>query len=135
MYGRCPLRFPHNTMFGSFLLPVVNIGVFTSYLRYLGLFAYRGVQHILWCVFVLFFFVALHDGIISLRGEVLAHKTSLFQTFFIKCLSQARKVSGHVRSIEFSSSFYYFSIEFWNCSECMVFSGYKYQYCFMPILL
>jgi hypothetical protein len=53
----CPLRFPHDKMFGSFLLPVVNIGVLTSYLPYLCLFAYRGVQHILWCVFVLFFFV------------------------------------------------------------------------------
>jgi hypothetical protein len=28
-----------------------------SYLRYLYLFAYSGVQHILCCVFVLFFFV------------------------------------------------------------------------------
>jgi hypothetical protein len=28
-----------------------------SYLRYLCLFAYSGVQHILCCVFVLFFFV------------------------------------------------------------------------------
>jgi hypothetical protein len=26
----CPLRFPHDKMFGSFLLPVVNIGVLTS---------------------------------------------------------------------------------------------------------
>jgi hypothetical protein len=47
----CPLRFPHNTMFGSFLLPVVNIGVFTSYWPYLGLFTYCRVQHILWCPF------------------------------------------------------------------------------------
>jgi len=30
-----------------------------SYLRYLCLFAYSGVQHILCCVFVLFFFVLL----------------------------------------------------------------------------
>ena len=29
-----------------------------SYLRYLCLFAYSGVQHILCCVFVLFFFVS-----------------------------------------------------------------------------
>jgi len=28
-----------------------------SYLRYLCLFAYGGVQHILYCVFVLFFLV------------------------------------------------------------------------------
>jgi hypothetical protein len=30
-----------------------------SYLRYLCLFVYSGVQHILCCVFVLFFFVLL----------------------------------------------------------------------------
>ena len=33
------------------------IGGFMSYLRYLCLFWYSGVQHILCCVFVLFFFV------------------------------------------------------------------------------
>ena len=92
----------------------------------MSIFAFeRGRLHIK-CYFVnmlvsAFYTKALHDRIISLRGEVLAHKTSLYPTFFIKCLSQARNVSGRVRSIEFSSSFYYFSIEFWNCSECMVF--------------
>jgi hypothetical protein len=52
----CPLRFPHKTMFGSSLTPVVCWGLM-SYLRYLCLFACSGVQHISCCVFVLFFFV------------------------------------------------------------------------------
>jgi hypothetical protein len=43
-------------MCGSSLPPVVCRG-FTSYLLYLCLFAYSGVQHILCFVFVLFFFV------------------------------------------------------------------------------
>ena len=53
-------------MFGSSLPPVVccrahvlstsSVGELMSYLRYLCLFAYSGVQHILCCVFVLFFF-------------------------------------------------------------------------------
>ena len=33
------------------------VGGLMSYLRYLWLFAYSGVQHILWCVFVLLVFV------------------------------------------------------------------------------
>jgi hypothetical protein len=33
------------------------VGGFKSYLRYLCLFAHNGVQHILCCVFVLFFFI------------------------------------------------------------------------------
>jgi hypothetical protein len=41
----CPLRFPHKTMLGS------------SFLRYLCLLAYSGVQHILCYVFVLFVFL------------------------------------------------------------------------------
>jgi hypothetical protein len=35
------------------------VGEPMSYLRYLCLVAYRGVQHILFCVFVLFFFVLI----------------------------------------------------------------------------
>ena len=52
----CDVRcgFPIVTMFGLSLSPVV-CGM--SYLRCLCLFVYNGVQHILWCVFVLFFFV------------------------------------------------------------------------------
>ena len=38
----------------------LSVGGLMSYLHYLCLFAYSGVQHILYCVFVLFFFV-LHQ--------------------------------------------------------------------------
>ena len=44
-------------MFSSYLPPVVCRSVRMSYLRYLCLFMYSGVQHMLCCVFVLFFFV------------------------------------------------------------------------------
>ena len=44
-------------MFGSSLPPVVGGHIPVSYLRYFCLFAHSGVQHILCCVFVLFFFV------------------------------------------------------------------------------
>ena len=40
-------------MFGS-SLPPIDLRGLMSYLRYLCLFAYSGVQHILCCVFVLF---------------------------------------------------------------------------------
>jgi hypothetical protein len=55
----CDVRYDFRikTMFGSSLHPVV-VGGLVSYLRYLCLFAYSGVQHILCCVFVLFFFVS-----------------------------------------------------------------------------
>jgi hypothetical protein len=43
-------------MFGSSLSPVVCSGGM-SYLRYLCLFVHSGVQHILFCVCVLFLFV------------------------------------------------------------------------------
>jgi hypothetical protein len=35
----------------------LSVGTRTSYLRYLCLFVHSGVQHILYCVFALFFFV------------------------------------------------------------------------------
>jgi hypothetical protein len=40
----------------------------------------------------------VHDCIISLRGQVCVHQTSLTQhlIFLLKCLYQAMKVSGHV---------------------------------------
>jgi len=46
-------------MFGLSLPPVVcrRVHVFMSYLRYLCLLVHSGVQRILCCVFVLFFFV------------------------------------------------------------------------------
>jgi len=53
----CPLRFPHkNDVRFVFTPQLFEVGLM-SYLRYLCLFAYSGVQHIFWCVFVLFVFV------------------------------------------------------------------------------
>jgi hypothetical protein len=42
----------------------------------------------------------LQDWIISLRGEVLIHKTSLIPPFLLKSLYEARKMSGHVVVLE-----------------------------------
>jgi hypothetical protein len=53
----CPLRFLHKTMFDSSFLPVVFLGGIMSYLRYLSLFAYSGVEQLLYSVFALFSFV------------------------------------------------------------------------------
>ena len=44
----------------------------------------------------------LHDGIISLRGEVWVNKISLTAPLLMKCLYQARKVNGHVFSLSVS---------------------------------
>ena len=41
----------------------------------------------------------LHDHIISLRGEVWVHKTSVTQQFLLKCLYYARRVSSHLPGI------------------------------------
>ena len=53
----CDVRyhFRIKMMLGSSLLPV--IGGLASYLRYVCLFAYSGVLHVLCCVFVLFILV------------------------------------------------------------------------------
>ena len=53
----CDVRYDFRikTIFGSSLSSVV--GERMSYLRYLCLFVHSGVQHILRCVFVVFFFV------------------------------------------------------------------------------
>jgi hypothetical protein len=50
----CPLRFPNKSCSVRFYLQLF-IGGFMSYLRYLRLFVYSGVQHTLCCVFVVFF--------------------------------------------------------------------------------
>ena len=50
----CRLRFPNKSCSVRFYLQLF-IGGFMSYLRYLCLFVYSGVQHILCCVFVDFF--------------------------------------------------------------------------------
>jgi len=52
----CPLRFPQNKRCSVHLYLQLFVGVLMSYLSYLCLFAYSGVQHILCCVFVLFVF-------------------------------------------------------------------------------
>ena len=54
----CDVRYDFRikTMFGCFHLRLF-VGGLTSYLRYLCLFVHSGVQHILCCVFVLFFFI------------------------------------------------------------------------------
>ena len=49
-------NFPMNYLIVIFN-PKLFVGGFMSYLRYLCLFAYCGVQHILCCIFVLFYFV------------------------------------------------------------------------------
>ena len=49
----CSLRFPHKKRCSVRLYPPVFLGRM-SYLRYLCLFAYSGVQHILCYIFVLF---------------------------------------------------------------------------------
>jgi hypothetical protein len=51
-----PLRFPHKTIFGSYLPPVVCRRAHVLFTLFVFI-AYSGVQHILCCVFVLFFFV------------------------------------------------------------------------------
>lgn len=51
------------------------------------------------------------DSHISLRGEVLAHKTSVTSSLCFKCLYQTTKVSD-------------LSIAFWNCSDSEVFLSF-----------
>ena len=48
-------------------------------------------------------------------------KATLGRHFFLlKCLYQARNVSGHVSDVDFAS-FYDFDIGFWNCSGSSIF--------------
>ena len=53
----CPLQFLHKTMFDSSFLPVVLFWGIMSYLRYLSLFVFSGVQQLLCSVFALFSYV------------------------------------------------------------------------------
>jgi hypothetical protein len=53
----CPLRFPHRKKPVVRLYLQLFVGAFVSYLRYLCLLAYIGVQHILCCGFALFVFI------------------------------------------------------------------------------
>jgi hypothetical protein len=52
----CPLRFPHKTMFVCLYLHFL-VGGFMTFLRYLFLLSHSGVQHKVYCVFVLLVFV------------------------------------------------------------------------------
>ena len=56
----CDVRYDvlKKTMFGSSLPPVVCRRVHVLFIRYMCLFTYIGVQHLLCCVFVLFVFVS-----------------------------------------------------------------------------
>jgi hypothetical protein len=63
----CPLRFPHKNICSIRLCLQLFVGKLMSYLLYLCLFGYSGIQHILCCVFVLFFFV-LFLGVASFSG-------------------------------------------------------------------
>jgi len=57
LHRKFPLRFPHKNEVPLVFTSRCLFDELMSYLRYLCLFAYSGVQHILCCVFVLFFFV------------------------------------------------------------------------------
>ena len=54
----CPLRFPQKKRCSVRLYLQLFVEGSMSYLRYMCLFTYIGVQHIMWCVFVLFVFVS-----------------------------------------------------------------------------
>ena len=66
----------------------------------------------------------LHDGIMSLRGEVWAHSLTL-------PLYQARKVSSHVfvfSSIDVDSVSTIFLLNFRNCSYGVVIFSFSFYY-------
>ena len=76
-------------MFGSSLLPVVcrtGGGGLVSYLRYLFLLTHSGVQHILCCVFALFFlgFFLYHMLAVSLDCRYSLTFISLYLTVLLK---------------------------------------------------
>jgi hypothetical protein len=54
------------------------------YLRYLCLFAYNGVQHILYCVFVLFSFVWC-TYVTSFSGLLLRYSLTVYLFSFVWC--------------------------------------------------
>ena len=62
-----------------------------SYLRYLCLFAHSGVQYILCCVFVLFFFVVLPVSLDCsfLIAALLSSSVFISNTYFIICMEKA----------------------------------------------
>jgi hypothetical protein len=66
----------------------------------------------------------LHGHIISLRGEVWGHNTTLTQPYFNEVPEQARKVSGHAFVCYFVAILLMLcdvSNGSWNCSESAIF--------------
>jgi hypothetical protein len=59
------------------------VGGLMSYLRYLCLFAYIGVQHILCCVFVLFFFVLLRMLPVSMDCPFLVDPSVFSNVYYL----------------------------------------------------
>ena len=57
------------------------------------------------------------------KREVRVYKTSITRHLLLKCLYQARKMSGDVFVLDVSvfGSFYDFSILFWSCYDSVVF--------------
>ena len=73
----------------------------------------------------------MHDGIISVRVEVWANKTSLTSPLFIEVMCQARKVGGHgfvLGDTDFASYF-------WNCSNSVVFCCFVILFIAIILLL
>ena len=71
-------------MFGSFLPPFIVRG-FMSYLRYLCLFAYNGVQHILWFLFLFLFclrLVSYVPNVVSFSWLSILYCPSVFFFYF-----------------------------------------------------
>ena len=84
-----------------------------SYLRYLCLFVYSGVQHILCCVFVLFFFVlctlrlpvsldctfmiapSVFSNVYSISPFLLLRKTEQYNLGFFWCLRHLYHICYH----------------------------------------
>jgi hypothetical protein len=83
----CDVRYDFHikTLFGPSLPPVVFVGGLVSYLHYLCLFAHSCVQHILCCVFVLFFFV-LCTLCCQFLWIVHFYYPSIFSNVYLHCL-------------------------------------------------
>ena len=68
--------------------------------------------------------VLSHDRIISQRGEFWVHKSSLIPPLFIEVAVPNKENERScicLLRISIFTSFYYISIEFWNCLDSVVF--------------
>ena len=82
----CPLRFPNKSCSVRFYLQLF-IGGFMSYLRYLRLFVYSGVQHTLCCVFVVFFCRLVYPMfLVSLDCLLFFYCPSVFSNVYLSCV-------------------------------------------------